>query len=87
MDRHLHAHRDAAPFRAEAPDEDLVTAALADDRRAFELLVRRHRRPLVSHIYRLTGQRDVALDLAQEVFLKVYQSLSSFERQYSSAMA
>lgn len=67
---------------AEASDENLVAAALADDRRAFEILVRRHRRALVSHIFRLTGQREVAVDLAQEVFLKVYLSLASFDPKY-----
>jgi RNA polymerase sigma-70 factor (ECF subfamily) len=45
-------------------------------------LVRRHQRALVNHIYRHTGQRDGALDLAQEVFLKVYLSLSSFDPRY-----
>jgi len=72
--------------RSDAPvgtsDEQLVEAALAGDRRAFEQLVRRHRRPLVNHLYRLTGRREGALDLAQEVFLKVYQSLSSFDNHY-----
>ena len=65
-----------------APDEQLVESALAGDRLAFESLVRRHQRPLVNHIYRHTGQRDCAVDLAQEVFLKVYLSLASFDPRY-----
>jgi RNA polymerase sigma-70 factor (ECF subfamily) len=63
-------------------DEQLVEAALNGDREAFQFLVRRHQRPLVNHIYRHTGQRDGAVDLAQEVFLKVYLSLSSFDPRY-----
>ena len=63
-------------------DECLVESSLAGDRRAFERLVRRHQRPLVNHLYRHTGQRDLAVDLAQEVFLKVYLSLSSFDPKY-----
>jgi RNA polymerase sigma-70 factor (ECF subfamily) len=63
-------------------DERLVETALAGDRRAFERLVRRHQRALVNHLYRHTGQRDLAVDLAQEVFLKVYLSLSSFDPKY-----
>ena len=75
--------RDNAPRTAPQPtDEQLVAAALAGERRAFEQLVRRHQRALVNHIYRHTNQRDGALDLAQEVFLKVYQSLSSFDPKY-----
>jgi RNA polymerase sigma-70 factor (ECF subfamily) len=63
-------------------DEQLVEASLSGDREAFQHLVRRHQRPLVNHIYRHTGQRDGAVDLAQEVFLKVYLSLSSFDPKY-----
>jgi RNA polymerase sigma-70 factor (ECF subfamily) len=44
--------------------------------------VRRHQRTLVNHLYRQTGQRESALDLAQEVFLKVYLSLGSYDPAY-----
>ena len=63
-------------------DEQLVESALAGNREAFQVLVRRHQRPLVNHIYRHIGKRDLAVDLAQEVFLKVYLSLSSFDPNY-----
>jgi RNA polymerase sigma-70 factor (ECF subfamily) len=63
-------------------DEQLVDRALHGDRRAFEWLVRRHRRALVHHLYRQVGQRECAFDLAQEVFLKVYLSLPSFDPRY-----
>jgi RNA polymerase sigma-70 factor (ECF subfamily) len=36
----------------------------------------------VNHLFRQTGQRDLAVDLAQEVFLKVYLSLGSFDPRY-----
>ena len=68
--------------RVGASDEALVEAALDGERGAFETLVRRHQRSLVSHIYRLIGRREAALDLAQDVFLKVYQSLGSFDPTY-----
>lgn len=75
------------PVRGTAPrvresDEMLVRQALDGNRVAFETLVRRHQRPLLNHIYRHIGQRDAAVDLAQEVFLKVYLSLSSFDPKY-----
>jgi RNA polymerase sigma-70 factor (ECF subfamily) len=60
-------------------DERLVAGALAGERGAFETLVRRHRGVLVNHLFRQIGRRDVARDLAQDVFLKVYLSLSSFD--------
>jgi RNA polymerase sigma-70 factor (ECF subfamily) len=63
-------------------DEVYVRRALGGDRAAFESLVRRHQTPLVNHLYRLTGSRDGALDLAQDVFIKVYTSLASFDPKY-----
>jgi RNA polymerase sigma-70 factor (ECF subfamily) len=70
----------AAPERVS--DERLVARALEGDRSAFEALVRRHQTPLVNHLYRLIGSRDAALDLAQDVFIKVYTSLASFDPRY-----
>jgi len=64
------------------PDETLVDLALDGHREAFELLVRRHQKPLLNYLHRLTGARDGAMDLAQDVFIKVYVSLSSFDPQY-----
>jgi RNA polymerase sigma-70 factor (ECF subfamily) len=64
------------------PDERLVDETLAGDRDAFGALVLRHQRGLVSYIYRLVGSRDVATDLSQEVFLKVFVSLESFDPRY-----
>jgi RNA polymerase sigma-70 factor (ECF subfamily) len=71
-----------ATAQAEATDEQLVAAALNADRAAFRTLVRRHQRALVNHLYRHIGHRESALDLAQEVFLKIYLSLSTFDPKY-----
>jgi RNA polymerase sigma-70 factor (ECF subfamily) len=78
----LRAHGPVAPAAEPRTDEQLVEDALHGERGAFEKLVRRHQRALVSHIYRHTGQHDGALDLAQEVFLKVYLSLDTFDPKY-----
>lgn len=64
------------------PDERLVDETLAGDRDAFGALVLRHQRGLVNYIFRLVGSRDVATDLSQEVFLKVFVSLESFDPRY-----
>lgn len=65
-----------------ADDEQLVQQARRGDRSAFETLVRRHQGGIISYLYRHVGQRDTALDLAQEVFLKAYTALASFDPQY-----
>jgi len=63
-------------------DEQLAASAVKGERGAFESLVRRHQRPLVNHLYRQIGRQESARDLAQEVFLKVYLSLPSFDPTY-----
>jgi RNA polymerase sigma-70 factor (ECF subfamily) len=87
MDLERNARRGSASASAAAvperiADERLVSRALTGDRSAFEALVRRHQTPLVNHLYRLIGSRDAALDLAQDVFIKVYVSLASFDPRY-----
>ena len=67
---------------ARVSDEQLVNLALSGDRSAFERLVRRHQSGLVNHLYRQTGQRELAWDLAQEVFLKVFTALPRFDPRY-----
>ena len=63
-------------------DAILVRDSLDGGRDAFEALVRRHQRGVVNHLYRLVGRRDAAMDLAQDVFIKVYQALGSFDPRY-----
>ncbi len=63
-------------------DEALVAQTLGGRRECFEVLVRRHERPLLNYLHRLAGRRDGAMDLAQEVFIKVYLSLASFDPRY-----
>jgi len=75
-------HSEARTSASTDTDEQLVDFALGGDRHAFERLVRRHQSGLVNHLYRQTGQRELAWDLAQEVFLKVYTALPHFNPRY-----
>jgi len=59
-------------------DEQLVAAARAGDQDAFAQLVRRHEDQVFTMALRLLCNREDARDLAQEVFLTVYQSLERF---------
>jgi RNA polymerase sigma-70 factor (ECF subfamily) len=63
-------------------DEQLVVVALRGDRDAFAQLVGRYESRLVNYLYRLVRSSEDAHDLAQEVFLKVYQALDRFDPQY-----
>ncbi len=67
---------------AGAPDEELVAAVLAGDRERFGDLVDRYQGRLVNYLYRLLRNLDEAHELAQEVFLKVYQALDRYDPRY-----
>lgn len=57
----------------------LVALAKAGDRAAFDELVRRYRSRIVALALHLSGDAHEAEDITQEVFLKAYQKLHTFE--------
>jgi hypothetical protein len=63
-------------------DTELVVRALSGREDGFEELVRRYQRPIVAYVYRMVGDYDAALDLAQEVFIKVYNSLGRYRAEF-----
>ena len=63
----------------EIPSEDLMARITEGDEYAFELLVGRHQSSILNLIYRFIGDRTQAKDLAQEVFLRVWQAAKSYE--------
>ena len=63
-------------------DSDLVVRAIAGREDGFEELVRRYQRPIVAYVYRMVGDYDAALDLTQEVFIKVYGSLERYRPEF-----
>src|ERR671914_330278 len=65
-----------------AADAELVVRAMAGREDGFEELVRRYQRPIVAYVYRMVGDYDSALDLTQEVFIKVYNSLGRYRSEY-----
>jgi RNA polymerase sigma-70 factor, ECF subfamily len=64
---------------AELSDADIMLRAKAGDDSAFEYLVQKYRRAMVSFMFRMAHNSAVAEDLAQEVFLRVYRSRGSYE--------
>ena len=63
----------------ETSDAQVMLRVKAGDQSAFDYLVQKYRRPLVSFMYRMARNTAAAEDLAQEVFLRVYRSRSSYE--------
>jgi RNA polymerase sigma-70 factor, ECF subfamily len=64
---------------ASLSDAEIMLRAKAGDQSAFEYLVQKYRRPMLSFMYRMARNAAAAEDLAQEVFLRVYRSRESYE--------
>ena len=60
------------------PDFPLLRRAQRGDERAFATIVRTYEQPVYNYVLRLVGDRALAEDLTQEVFLRVYQGLPGF---------
>ena len=63
----------------EIPSEDLMARITEGDEYAFELLVGRHQSSILNLIYRFIGDRTKSQDLAQEVFIRVWQAAGSYQ--------
>ena len=60
------------------PDLGVLRKAQRGDERAFSLILRAYEVPVYNYVLRLVGDRALAEDLTQEVFLRVYQGLPRF---------
>jgi RNA polymerase sigma-70 factor, ECF subfamily len=63
-------------------DRELVAIAVEGFDGSFEELVRRYQRPISAYVYRMVGNYESALDLTQEIFIKVYNSLSRYRAEF-----
>jgi RNA polymerase sigma-70 factor (ECF subfamily) len=60
------------------PDLGVLRKAQRGDERAFSLIVRAYEVPVFNYVMRLVGDRALAEDLTQEVFIRVFQGLPKF---------
>ncbi len=60
-------------------DKDVALAFKAGSDRAFDELVLRHQKRVYAVAYRLTGNREDALDVAQDSLIKAYRKISAWE--------
>jgi RNA polymerase sigma-70 factor (ECF subfamily) len=63
----------------EIPSEDLMVRIAKGDNDAFEILVNRHQTSVLNLIYRFIGDRTRAKELAQEVFIRVWQAAKTYK--------
>ncbi len=63
-------------------DRTLIEQAIKGDKEAFEMIIRKYQKPLFNYIGRMVGDRELALDFTQEVFIKTYSALRSYKPQH-----
>ena len=60
------------------PDIAVIRRAQRGDKRAFTLIFRTYEAPVFNYVLRMVGNRTLAEDLTQDVFLRVYQGLRGY---------
>jgi len=61
--------------------DSLIARCLAGDQAAWEEIVRMHRRKIFNLAYKFVGRHDEAEDLTQDIFIKVFKALHTFDRR------
>ena len=65
-----------------APSTDvLIERCLAGDQIAWNQIVQQHWRKVFNLAYKFVGRHDEAEDLAQDIFLKIFRALATFDRR------
>ena len=65
----------------EPATDEIIERCLSGDQAAWESIVRLYRRKVFNVAYKFVGRHDQAEDLTQDVFLKLYKSLDTFDRR------
>jgi RNA polymerase sigma-70 factor (ECF subfamily) len=61
--------------------DTLIEQCLAGDQAAWDLIVRQNWRKVFNVAYKFVGKHDEAEDLTQDIFLKIFKALASFDRR------
>jgi RNA polymerase sigma-70 factor, ECF subfamily len=71
---------DSAAAQPATPDS-LIEQCLAGDQAAWEQIVRQNWRKVFNVAYKFVGKHDEAEDLTQDIFLKIFKALKTFDRR------
>jgi RNA polymerase sigma-70 factor (ECF subfamily) len=70
-----------SPLAQPAAPDELIERCLQGDQVAWETIVRQHWRKVFNVAYKFVGKHDEAEDLTQDIFLKIFRSLHTFDRR------
>jgi RNA polymerase sigma-70 factor (ECF subfamily) len=71
---------DSAAAQPATPDS-LIEQCLSGDQAAWDAVVRQNWRKVFNVAYKFVGKHDEAEDLAQDIFLKIFKALATFDRR------
>lgn len=69
------------PHAQPAAHDELIERCLDGDQQAWEAIVRQHWRKVFNVAYKFVGKHDEAEDLTQDIFLKIFKALRTFDRR------
>jgi len=61
-------------------DGELMERCKSGDISAFDLIVQKHKVPLINFVYRFVGNQETAEDLTQETFIRIYKNIKSYRK-------
>ncbi len=70
-----------APTNASSNTDELIERCLKGDQAAWDQIVRQHWRKVFNLAYKFVGRHDEAEDLTQDIFLKIFKALHTFDRR------
>jgi len=70
-----------APATQSTATDQLIKACLEGDQQAWDAIVHKYWRRVFNVAYKFVGKHDEAEDLSQDIFLKVYKALATFDRR------
>src|SRR3982750_2205847 len=70
-----------SPTGQPATPDSLIEQCLTGDQAAWEAIVRQNWRKVFNVAYKFVGRHDEAEDLTQDIFLKIFKALNSFDRR------
>jgi RNA polymerase sigma-70 factor (ECF subfamily) len=70
-----------SPAAQPATPDSLIEQCLSGDQAAWEVIVRQNWRKVFNVAYKFVGKHDEAEDLTQDIFLKIFKALATFDRR------
>ncbi len=70
-----------SPAAQQATPDSLIEQCLTGDQGAWEIVVRQNWRKVFNVAYKFVGRHDEAEDLTQDIFLKIFKALKTFDRR------